>query len=125
MADKLVFDLSSEVEGSPQVFIRKDWVKILDNMSMNYNSNQTILDSSQLSNSNKFFSYREAYLMMPLLLTLTGPSFADAGSVGFSPVTAGLSVDYALGFKNWFGTMIHSMTLDMNGTTGQKNLVCV
>ena len=48
MADKLVFDLSSEVEGSPQVFIRKDWVKILDNMNTNYNSNQTILDTSQL-----------------------------------------------------------------------------
>jgi hypothetical protein len=115
MADKLVFDLSSEVEGSPQVFVRKDWVKILDNMNTNYNSNQTIIDTSQLSNSNKFFLYREAYLMMPLLLTLTGP--ARAGSNGFAPATAAISVDYAMGFKNWFGTMIHSMTLDMNGTT--------
>ncbi len=117
MADKLVFDLSSEVEGSPQVFIRKDWVKILDNMNTNYNSNQTIIDTSQLSNSCKFFSYREAYILMPLLLTLTGPTSA-ANSAGFSPATAGSSCDYAMGFKNWFGTMIHSMTLDMNGTTG-------
>ncbi len=116
MADKLVFDLSSEVEGSPQVFIRKDWVKILDNMNTNYNSNQTIIDTSQLSNSNKFFSYREAYLMMPLLLTLTGPS--RAVDAGFAPATAATSVDYAMGFKNWFGTMVHSMCLDMNGTTG-------
>lgn len=115
MADKLVFDLSSEVEGSPQVFVRKDWVKILDNMNTNYNSNQTIIDTSQLSNSNKFFSYREAYLMMPLLLTLTGP--ARAANAGFEPNSAATSVDYAMGFKNWFGTMIHSMTLDMNGTT--------
>ena len=75
-----------------------------------------LIDTSQLSNSNKWFSYREAYLMMPLLLTLTGPSLLD--SAGFAPASAATSVDYAMGFKNWFGTMIHSMTLDMNGTTG-------
>jgi hypothetical protein len=28
MCDKLVFDLSQEVEGSPNVFIRKDWINI-------------------------------------------------------------------------------------------------
>ena len=115
MADKLVFDLSQEVEGSPQVFIRKDWVKILDNMNTNYNSNQCIIDTSQLSNSNKYFSYREAYLMMPLLLTLTGPVVNN--SAGFAPASAARACDYAMGFKNWFGTMIHSFTLDMNGTT--------
>ena len=52
---------------------------------------------------------------MPLLLTLTGP--ARAANAGFAPNTAATSVDYAMGFKNWFGTMIHSFTLDMNGTT--------
>ena len=31
MCDKLVYDLASEVEGSPNVFVRKDWVNILDN----------------------------------------------------------------------------------------------
>ena len=31
--DKLVFDLSQEVEGSPNVFIRKDWINILDNQT--------------------------------------------------------------------------------------------
>lgn len=116
MADKLVFDLSQEVEGSPQVFIRKDFVKILDNMNTNYNSNQCIIDTSQLSNSNKYFSYREAYLMMPLLMTLTGPTRLN--NAGFSPADSTTAVDYAMGFKNWFGTMIHSFTLDMNGTTG-------
>ena len=34
--DKLVFDLSQEVEGSPNVFIRKDWINILDNQNQNY-----------------------------------------------------------------------------------------
>jgi hypothetical protein len=55
MCDKLVFDLSQEVEGSPNVFVRKDWINILDNQNQNYSNNQSIIDTSQLSNSNKSF----------------------------------------------------------------------
>ena len=69
--DKLVFDLSQEVEGSPSVFVKKDWVSIIDNQNQNYSSNQSVIDTSQLSNSNKYMSYREGYLNIPLLLTLT------------------------------------------------------
>ena len=112
--DKLVFDLSQEIEGSPNVFIKKDWLNILDNMNQNYSSNQSVVDTSQLSNSNKYISYREGYLMIPLLLTLSTPRGATAS---FAPNTAGTSSDYALGLKNWFGSVIHSFTLDYNGTT--------
>lgn len=113
--DKLVFDLSQEVEGTPNVFIKKDWLNILDNQNGNYNANQSVIDTSQLSNSNKYMSYREAYLAMPLLLTLGTTSLATAG--GFAPNTAATSADYAIGLKSWFGQMIHSLTLDYNGTT--------
>jgi hypothetical protein len=113
--DKLVFDLSQEVEGSPNVFVKKDWLNILDNQNGNYNSNQSVIDTSQLSNSNKYMSYREAYLLMPMLLTLGTTSLATAG--GFDPTGAATSADYAIGLKNWFGQMIHSLTLDYNGTT--------
>mgnify|MGYP003630346632 FL=1 len=115
--DKLVFDLSQEVEGSPSVFVKKDWLNILDNQNANYNSNQSVIDTSQLSNSNKYMSYREAYLSMPLLLTLGGTDAADDTQGGFTPATSTASADYTAGLKNWFGTMIHSMTLDYNGTT--------
>lgn len=113
--DKLVFDLSQEVEGTPNVFIKKDWLNILDNQNGNYNSNQSVIDTSQLSNSNKYMSYREAYLLMPMLLTLGTSTLATAGA--FDPTTAAKSADYAIGLKNWFGQMIHSITLDYNGTT--------
>jgi hypothetical protein len=113
--DKLVFDLSQEIEGSPQVFVKKDWLNILDNQNQNYNSNQSVLDTSQLANSNKYMSYREAYLSMPLLLTLVGP--AGAAASGFSPAADATTADYAMGLKSWFGQMIHSFTLDMQGTT--------
>jgi len=109
--DKLVFDLSQEVEGSPNVFVKKDWLNILDNMNQNYSSNQTVIDTSQLSNSNKYMSYREAYMLMPMLLTIS------TATGRFTPATAGTSSDYAIGLKNWFGTIIHSFTVDYMGTT--------
>ena len=112
--DKLVFDLSQEVEGSPSVFVKKDWISILDNQNGQYSANQSVIDTSQLSNSNKYMSYREAYLMMPMLLTVAS---GNTSTTGFLPFTAGTSSDYAFGLKNWFGQMIHSFTLDYNGTT--------
>jgi len=130
MCDKLVFDLSQEVEGSPNVFVRKDWINILDNQNQNYSNNQSIIDTSQLSNSNKFFSYRESYLAVPMLLTIGLPNTASitytpagtttlaGGAIVFGDfATASGSGDYTMGLKNWFGTMIHSLTLDYNGTT--------
>ena len=111
--DKLVFDLSQEVEGSPSVFVKKDWVNILDNQNGSYSANQSVVDTSQLSNSNKYMSYREAYLQVPMLLTLT----SDIGVQKLVPATAASSADYAIGLKNWFGSIVHSFTLDYNGTT--------
>lgn len=114
MCDKLVFDLSQEVEGSPNVFIRKDWINILDNQNQNYQNNQSIIDTSQLSNSNKYMSYREAYLAVPLLLSASTPG---NDSIDTAPNNGFGTADYALGLKNWFGQIIHSFTLDYNGTT--------
>lgn len=129
MCDKLVYDLAQEVEGSPAVFVRKDWVNILDNQNQNYGNNQSVLDTSQLSNSNKYMSYREAYLSIPFLISLgaSGQAVITSTSAGttaspptgayFQPDLSTKSVDNAVGLKNWFGQIIHSFTLDYNGTT--------
>ena len=115
MCDKLVFDLAQEIEGSPQVFVRKDWLNILDNQNQNYNNNQSILDTSQLSNSNKWMNYREAYLSIPFLLSI---GITDTSRRGTGTVPSLVNpCDYAYGLKNWFGQIIHSFTLDYNGTT--------
>ena len=91
-ADKLVFDLSQEIEGSPQVFVKKDYLNILDNMNQNYSANQVIIDTSQLSNSNRYMNYREAYLAMPILLTLTSSTaFAAPAVTGGVTAPAGMS----------------------------------
>lgn len=110
MADTLVYDLASMTEGSPNVFVKKDWLSILDNQNGNYRGNQSVIDTSQLSNSNKYMNYREAYLAVPLVLSASGIP------VG-APATAATSMDYAYGLKNWFGSIVHSLTLDLNGTT--------
>jgi len=65
-------------------------------------------------------SYREAYLSVPLLITLaqTGTVItANNALSSFSPADDEFSADYAVGLKNWFGQIIHSFTLDYNGTT--------
>ena len=114
--DEIVYDMSKQSEASSQIFVKKDWINILDNQNGSYNGNQSVIDTSQLSNSNKYMNYREAYLTVPLLLTATSPASAVAAEQ-FLPNVAGTSADYVFGLKNWYGSIVHSMTLDLNGTT--------
>ena len=125
MCDKLVYDLAQEVEGSPSVFVRKDWINILDNQNQNYSNNQSVLDTSQLSNSNKYMSYREAYFSVPFVVTIATSASAEVAGTAvlattapiFDPSTATTSQDCAVGLKNWYGNIIHSFTVDYNGST--------
>lgn len=110
MCDKLVFDLSQENEGQANVFVRKDWLNILDNMNGNYQANQSIIDTSQLTNSNKWMSYREGYLTIPMI----GALWANEKAVA---ITAAKFSDFSMGLKNWMGQIIHSITIEYNGTT--------
>jgi len=108
--DSLVYQMASASEGTPSIFVKKDWLNILDNQNGNYRGNQSVIDTSQLANSNKYMNYREAYLAVPMVLTATGATIP-------APATAATSADYAFGLKNWFGSIIHSFTLDIGGTT--------
>ena len=97
--DLLTFNIAQEAEGSPNVFVRKDWINILDNQNGNYSSNQSVIETSSLSNSNKFMNYREAYLSVPLVLTLT----ETAVNGKLNPATAETSIDTAITMKSWWG----------------------
>ena len=111
--DAIVYELSSMSESDPNIFIKKDWVSILDNQNANYAGNQAVIDTSQLSNSNKWINYREGYLTIPLQLCLSTATASHA----FAPQTAGTSVDYGVGLKNWYGSVIHSISVDLAGST--------
>ena len=110
--DKLVFDLASEVD-SAQVspFVSKQWLSIMDSNSQNYASSQCVIDTSQLSNSNKWLSYREAYLQVPIVITVTSDMVTN-----FAPATAGTDASYCVGLKNWYGSLIHSLSVSYNGS---------
>lgn len=71
--DSLVYDMSNMTEGSPSVFVKRDWLNIQDQMNGNYGSNQIIIDTSALANSNKYMAYREAYLSIPMVLSVAAP----------------------------------------------------
>jgi len=116
VGDKLVFDMATENEQIPSVFVRKDWITLNDNNNGVYSSSNAVIETSSISNSNKYASYRESYLSIPLLLTLT-PSTSTGGATAFAPNTAATSADYALGLKNSFLHIIHSMQIEMNGTS--------
>jgi len=107
--DDLVLRLSDETTADPTIFVKKDWVWLNDTSQGNYNGNQSVIDTSQLANSNKFLNYKEAYLTIPMLLTMA----TTAADAGVMPA----NLDYAIGLKNWFGQIIHSIMVSYNSTT--------
>jgi hypothetical protein len=108
--DNTAYDMSQSSEVTPSFFVKKDYLSILDNMNGVYSSNQLVIDTSQLSNSNKWINYREGYLLMPLTISCTTPASVD----GFVNTA---NIDYMVSLKNWYGTMIHSISLDLQGST--------
>jgi len=140
MSDSLVYDMSQMSEGSPQVFVKRDWLSLLDQQNGNYLGNQSVIDTSQLSNSNKYMAYREGYLAVPLTLAVQGTEQSASSTNPTNPVSSvsllqggdtigggtvgaetGSIPTAAVGLKNWFGHLVHSMTLDYAGTTIIQN----
>ncbi len=117
-ADPLVFDMSQMSEATPSVFTKRDFLTLQDQQNGNYASNQIVIDTSQLANSNKYMSYREAFLSVPMILAATSfnPTTTE-NAVMPDPTTADSGCDFGFGLKNWFGSIVHSMILDYSGTT--------
>ena len=110
--DGLVYDMSSQSEGTPNVFLSKQTLSILASNNGQYSSNQCVIDTSQMSNSNKYMDFKNSRLVIPMLMTLTSEI-----NGGFAPATAATSADYTLGLRNWFGTVINSLSVEYNGTS--------
>ena len=56
--DALVFHMANSSRKDPSVFVKKDWLAISDDMNQNYAGNQIVIQTSALSNSNKYLDYR-------------------------------------------------------------------
>jgi len=109
--DSMIFDMSQMTEGSPSVFVKRDWLNIQDQQNGNYGGNQLVIDTSQLANSNKYMAYREAYLSIPLVLAASCPIEA-LGAYGPSTAgTAAANTDFVTGLapamgKKYIGCVI-------------------
>ena len=110
MSDQVVYDMSQSSEQAPSIFLRKDWISVMDNNNTSYASNNLTLDTSALSNSNKYISWREGFLSVPLLLTVTS-------NAAWAITTAATAADYGFGLKNNYASVIHSVSVDLQGST--------
>jgi len=112
--DQLVLTQSTDAEGEKSIMLQKSWLNILDESTGSYNSSQSIFNTAQLATSNHWINYREAYLTVPLIITATN---GEIGVDGFitAPETPATSADYLVGLKNSYLSLIHSISVDLNG----------
>lgn len=107
MADQLIFEDSIANDSTASPFKDKDYAYVLDQNGGSYNG-QILIDTSTLSNVDRFANYREAYLEIPLVMTLNNSS---ATAANFNGATA----PYAMALKAGFWQLIHSISVDFNG----------
>ena len=111
-SDAFTYQSAMSSQSTPNIFLRKEVLSINDNQNNVYSGNQAIIDTSQLSNSNKYLDYRNTRLLIPLLLTLSSDTVNK-----FDPDTAATCTPHGMGLRNWFGTIINSCQVELNGTT--------
>lgn len=108
-SDQLVFEDSITQESPSIPFQDKDFAYILDQNNGSY-AGQVIFDSSSLSNVDRFANWSEAFIEIPLVLTLNTQT---NGIAGFATANG----QWAAGLKNGFWQVINSISVDYNGKT--------
>ena len=68
--DALVYDFANTTDSQSSVFLKKNWLSIIDDNTTNYAGNQVTINTSAISNSNRYCDFRQGYLQIPLLYTL-------------------------------------------------------
>jgi hypothetical protein len=111
MKDLVTYSKSVEEKSSESVFLNQSWLSVLDSNNGSYSSSQATLETTSLASSDRFMDYREAYLSIPLLLTLGNST--DVNTAGLAGAT---NVSKIMGLKNSYTSLIHSMSVDLNGT---------
>lgn len=112
MKDLVTYSKSVEEKSSDSVFLNQSWLSVIDSNNGSYSSSQSTLETTSLASSDRFMDYREAYLSIPLLLTL-----GNATDVNTAGLTGATNVSKIMGLKNSYTSLIHSMSVDLNGTS--------
>ena len=104
--DQAVFDRSMSGGKTNSPFLNKQWVSLPDTSNGSYRSNQSIFQTQAIANSQNWADYRNGFIAMPLVYTLTGSSV----------VAGNTSLDYAIVPKNSYLHMIHSCQVQLGAT---------
>jgi len=95
----------------PPLFNKREWLYINDTTTQ-YDQGTSIIETTALSNNDKFLDYNAGYLTVPILITLTNNT---ANNTGLGSPSTNLPYRQSLGFKQSFLSMINSITVDLNG----------
>lgn len=110
-SDLVVYNQSIEEKPVSSVMTDKKWLNVIDQNNGSYQSGQSTLETTSLSTSDRFMNYREAYLAIPVLLTVG--NINNNHTTGMADTTNKAKI---VGLKNSYTSLIHSMSVDLNGT---------
>lgn len=114
--DLVVYNQSVEEAPSSSVMTDKKWLQVLDQNNGSYSSGQSTLETTSLSTSDRFMNYREAYLSVPLVITV-----GNNTNVNTSGLADATNKSKLVGLKNSYTSLIHSFSCDLNGTNIIQN----
>jgi hypothetical protein len=106
MADQTIYAVSSKTDISEAPFTKKDLVYINDNNSSSTYNGQIVIETSSLANSGRWMSLSEAFITVPYIVKY----------VSSRDITA-LLTPYQVGLKSGSWQIVHSMSVEVNGTT--------
>lgn len=116
MSDSLIYDMSLGSEETEVPFLTKQMVYINDNnTSQKYGTHEIIWDSLQLGSNGKYNDMRNAYITIPLVLSVTGFVTGAAANVDFT-AAAVAGTDFMLCMKNSNLSLISSLMVEYNNT---------
>lgn len=106
--DQATLAASYHEEYTPHDFIDRQVVSIPDSNNGSYSNNQVVYDCTTLASSINFQDWQNAYISMPLSLTLTA-----TGATVFEP---DYENSFALNLKGSDLTIVNSMSITVNGS---------
>jgi len=111
VADPIIYDKISKEEVKQTPFLDRQILYVQDSNNANYSTNQVVYETQSLSSSGRWLDYSESYLSFPVYMSAScsdnAIQFDDPGEV---------HADYLLGLKSGSHQLIHSISLDYNGS---------
>jgi hypothetical protein len=112
--DNLVFEETINTDITTSEFVDKQWLYVNDNNNSSY-TGQITVDSTSLSNCGNYINWSEAYLAIPLILQLECAYNSSTGGLGSaSGIDNSVAADFAVGLKNGYWQIVHSLTVEFN-----------